>query len=360
MKRIVVSVSNDLVTDQRVAKICRTLHELDYEILLIGRKNYSPFVMNRDYKTKRMRMLFNKGFLFYAELNIRLFFLLFFTKKDILFSNDLDTLLPNYLVSKIQGKELIFDSHELFSEIPELTNRKFVKSVWHRLEKWMLPKLKKVITVSDSIKKHYQDLYKIQVTVVRNLPDLQEINQNPFPFSIKGKTVIVYQGAINVGRGLELMIDTMKLLENHLLVIIGTGDIIYVLEAKVLNEKLENSVKFMGKILPEDLKRLTSNADIGISLEEDLGLNYRYALPNKLFDYIHAEVPVIASDLPEIKKIVEKYKIGSILKNRTPEELAELILSMDKGNYLKALKTAKKELNWNTEKEKLISIFKHL
>ncbi|MEQ6125371.1 glycosyltransferase [Pseudotenacibaculum sp. MALMAid0570] len=356
MKRIVVSVSNDLVTDQRVAKICRTLHELDYEILLIGRKNYSPFVVNRDYKTKRMRMLFNKGFLFYAELNIRLFFLLFFTKKDILFSNDLDTLLPNYLVSKIQGKELIFDSHELFSEIPELTNRKFVKSVWHRLEKWMLPKLKKVITVSDSIKKHYQDLYKIQVTVVRNLPDLQEINQNPFPFSIKGKTVIVYQGAINVGRGLELMIGTMKLLENHLLVIIGTGDIIDVLEAKVLNEKLENSVKFMGKILPEDLKRLTSNADIGISLEEDLGLNYRYALPNKVFDYIHAEIPVIASDLPEMKKLIQKYQVGEIIKERTSEELAKLIEEVAQKDYTKALSVAKQELNWSREKVKLIKL----
>lgn len=356
LKRIVVSVSNDLVTDQRVAKICRTLSELDYEILLVGRKNYSPYVLNRTYKTKRMRMLFNRGFLFYAELNIRLFFLLLFTKKDILFSNDLDTLLPNYLVSKIQGKELIFDSHELFSEIPELTHRKFVKSVWQRLEKWILPKLQRVITVSDSIKKHYEDLYNIHVTVIRNLPITQATDQVSFPFSTKGKTVIIYQGSVNIGRGLELMVETMKLLENHLLVIVGVGDITESLETKVLSSGLEDKVKFTGKILPKDLKHLTPNANIGISLEEDLGLNYRYALPNKIFDYIHAEIPVIVSNLPEMNKLASFYQIGEIINERTPEELARLILKVAKKDYSKALKSAKKELNWSLEKTKLIAL----
>lgn len=356
MKRIVVSVSNDLVTDQRVAKICRTLSELDYEILLVGRKNYSPYVLNRTYKTKRMRMLFNRGFLFYAELNTRLFFLLLFTKKDILFSNDLDTLLPNYLVSKLQGKELIFDSHELFSEIPELTNRKFVKSVWQRLERWILPKLQKVITVSDSIKKHYEDLHNIEVTVVRNLPITQPINPTPFPFSTKGKTVIIYQGSVNVGRGLELMVDTMKLLQDHLLVVVGVGDITDLLEAKVLNSKLEDKVKFLGKVLPKDLKHLTSNADLGISLEEDLGLNYRYALPNKIFDYIHAEIPVIASNLPEMKKLVETYQVGEIITDRNSEELVKLINKVTQKDYKAALTSAKKELNWDKEKMKLIEL----
>ncbi len=356
LKRIVVSVSNDLVTDQRVAKICRTLSELDYEILLIGRKNYSPYVLNRTYKTKRMVMLFNRGFLFYAELNIRLFFLLLFTKKDILFSNDLDTLLPNYLVSKIQGKELIFDSHELFSEIPELTHRKFVKSVWQRLEKWILPKLQKVITVSDSIKEHYENLYNIHVTVVRNLPITQTTDQVSFPFSTKGKTVIIYQGSVNIGRGLELMVETMKLLENHLLVIVGVGDITESLETKVLSSGLEDKVKFMGKILPKDLKHLTPNANIGISLEEDLGLNYRYALPNKVFDYIHAEIPVIVSNLPEMNKLVSSYQIGEIINNRTPEELAKVISEVAKKDYSEALKSAKKELNWSLEKTKLIAL----
>lgn len=356
MKRIVVSVSNDLVTDQRVSKICRTLKEAGYEILLIGRKNYSQHTLNRDYKTKRMRMVFNRGFLFYAELNLRLFFVLLFTKKDVLFSNDLDTLLPNFFVSKIQGKELIFDSHELFSEIPELENRKLVKSFWLRIERWILPKLKKVITVSDSIKDHYENLYKIDVSVVRNLPFNRKFTKKPFSFSTKNKKVMLYQGSVNIGRGLELMIETVKLLEDYMLVIVGSGDIIDDLEQKVLTEGLENKVKFTGKILPKDLKNLTPNANIGLSLEEDMGLNYRYSLPNKIFDYIHAGVPVIVSDLPEMKKLVEKYKVGQVLLQRTPESLAKLIKEVEQNDYVSSLENTSKELNWNQEKGKLIEL----
>jgi glycosyltransferase involved in cell wall biosynthesis len=152
----------------------------------------------------------------------------------------------------------------------------------------------------------------------------------------------------------------MSLLEDYILVIIGDGDITIDLKKRVIDKELNHTVFFLGKIAPSDLKKITPHATLGVSLEEDLGLNYRYALPNKVFDYIHAEVPIIVSDLPEMKKVVEKYKIGNILKNRTPEELAKRILSMDKTSYFNALEIAKKELNWNTEKEKLISIFKHL
>jgi glycosyltransferase involved in cell wall biosynthesis len=303
-----------------------------------------------------MRMLFNNGFLFYAELNIRLFFVLLFTKKDLLFSNDLDTLLPNYLVSKIQGKKLIFDSHELFSEIPELENRKFVKSFWLGIENRILPKLKKVITVSDSIKKHYEEKYKIKVAVVRNLPKAQEVKPKKFSFATKGKKVLLYQGSVNVGRGLELMIETIPLLDNYLLVIVGTGDILDDLEQTVLMKGLENKVKFTGKVLPKDLKHLTPNATIGLSLEEDMGLNYRYALPNKIFDYIQAEIPVIVSNLPEMKKLVELYQVGQVLDQRTPESLAEMILKVASKDYLNNLKKAKENLNWDREKGQLIKL----
>ena len=360
MKRIIVSVSNDLITDQRVTKICNTFLNQGYDILLIGRKNYSKFPVNRDYKTKRLSLLFNKGFLFYAEFNFRLFFLLLFSKKNILYANDVDTLLPNYLVSKIQNKKLIFDSHELFSEIPELVNRKFVKNFWLRIENRIIPKLKTIITVSDSIKEHYKSKYNVEPITVRNFPELKDIASIPFDFSIKNKKVILYQGSVNIGRGLELMIETMKVLDQYLLVIIGSGDIIEILERKVLDEGLENKVKFLGEIQPEKLKTLTPNATIGISLEEGLGLNYKYALPNKIFDYIHAEAPIIVSNLPEMKKIVEHFKVGEILMTRTSNDLANLIQEVSSKNYKEALILAKKELNWDREQEVLINLIKNI
>ena len=356
MKRIIVTVSNDLVTDQRVHKMCCTLIEMGYDLLLIGRKHGSQETLYRDYATKRISMLFHRGFLFYAELNLRLFFLLFFTKKEMLFSNDLDTLIPNYFVAKLQRKELIFDSHELFSEIPELKHRKLIKQFWLTIERWILPKLTKVITVSDAIKKHYKNLYGIEAVVIRNLPLEKSVHQQSFPFPTENKNIILYQGAVNIGRGIELMIETIKLLDNCVLVIIGTGDIIEVLKQKVSSQTLENKVRFMGKVLPKDLKQFTPNATIGLSLEEDIGLNYRYALPNKLFDYIQAEVPVIVADLPEMKKLVETYQVGEILWERSPKSLAKLILKVISNNYTIALQKAKRELTWTKEKDKLIRL----
>ena len=360
LKRVIVSVTNDLVTDQRVGKTCAVLTEMGFKVLLVGRKLKKSNSIQREYEVKRFRLLFNKGFLFYAEYNLRLFFFLLFSKKDLLFSNDLDTLVPNYLIRKIQKKKLIFDSHELFSEIPELENRKRVKNFWLAIEKKIIPKLKNIITVSNSIKEHYQSLYGVNVSVVRNIPENKKVIQTPFDFDTHGKKIILYQGSVNVGRGLELMIDTMHLLEDYILVIIGDGDISTKLIEKVNTLDLKNCVKFLGRINPDELKNLTPNATVGMSLEEDLGLNYRYALPNKLFDYIHAEVPMIVSNLPEMKAIIKKYAIGEVLIDRTPISLASTIKTMAAKNYKKELIEAKKQLNWALEKEKLISIISPL
>jgi glycosyltransferase involved in cell wall biosynthesis len=360
LKRILISVTNDLTTDQRVEKTCEVLSEIGYDVLLVGRKLKKSLPIQRNYKTIRFRLLFNKGFLFYAEFNIRLFIFLLFTKKDLLFSNDLDTLLPNYIIGKLQNKKLVFDSHELFSEIPELVNKQQVKNVWLFLEKTIIPKLQNVITVSDSIKNHYHNLYGISAIVIRNIPKIKKISQRNFEIDAKGKKVILYQGSVNIGRGIELMIDTMTLLDEYLFIVIGDGDILEQLNEKVSNLSLHNKVKFLGKKTPEELKELTPNATIGMSLEEDLGLNYRYALPNKIFDYLHANVPVIVADLPEMRSLIKKHPIGEILIERTPKTLAETIINMTNISYEKELKTAKKELNWSKEKEKLISIFSKL
>ncbi|MFY0603694.1 MAG: glycosyltransferase [Flavobacteriaceae bacterium] len=360
MKRAIVSVTNDLCTDQRVAKTCSTLLALNYDVILIGRKLKNSLPISREYKTKRFKLLFNTSFLFYAEYNIRLFFFLLFNKKTLLISNDLDTLLANYLVSRLQKKELVYDSHELFTEIPELVTKPFIKRCWSFIEKVMLPKLNHVIVVSESIAGFYKKKYGISPHVIRNLPQTSEIELGEFTFDPKDKKVILYQGAINIGRGLELMIDTMPLLDDFIFVMVGDGDILKELKKKVISKRLESNVFFMKKIAPEKLKTITPLADIGISIEEDLGLNYRYALPNKLFDYIHAEIPVITSNLPEMSRITTHYKIGEVVNQRTPKSMANVVLSIDKKNYLEALKKAKKELQWHIEREKLIHIFKHL
>jgi len=360
LKRIIVSVTNDLTTDQRVEKVCNTLHKNGFEILLIGRKLKTSLPIERNYKTKRFSLFFNTGFLFYAEYTFRLFFYLFFLKKDLLLANDLDTLLANYLISKLQRKKIILDCHELFPEIPELVHRKNVKNVWLFLEKKLVPKVEKKYTVCDSIANYYQEKYQTHFEVFKNLPRKKEIEKGVFPFDTKSKKIILYQGAINVGRGLELMIDTMKHIDNHLFIIVGNGDIFQQLHKKVRLEKLEEKVHFLGKMSPESLHKMTPLADLGISLEEDLGLNYRFALPNKIFDYIQAEIPILVSDLPEMKQVVLDYKVGEIATNRNTKELAIQIQTILEKDFSNQLIKAKKILVWENQEEKILQFFKEL
>lgn len=370
MKRAIVSVINDLSTDQRVHKVCKTLHKLGFEVTLIGRKQKTSLdLIKRDYATKRMVLLFEKGPLFYAEFHIRLFLYLLFNKATVLVANDLDTLLPNYLISKFLGSKLVYDSHELFCEVPELQMNPKKKQIWKGIEKWIFPKLKYVFTVNDSIANIYKEEYKVPVIVVRNMPQLA--NQKKVkPVSKKelgiplNKKIILLQGAgINMDRGAEEAVQAMQYVNNAHLLIIGAGDVIPQLIQMTEDLKLSDKVSFIPKVPFEKLIQFTHHADLGLTLDKDTNINYKYSLPNKLFDYIHGGVPVLTSDLVEIKKIVKHYDLGDCIENHDPKHIAEKINSLfsDEGrlqSWEKNTLAIANSLNWEHEELKLISVYK--
>ena len=366
MRKVYIIVINDLVTDQRAHRVAQTLHECGVSVILIGRRfNNSQDVDDREYKTKRFRFLFNRGFLFYSCFNIRLFIRLLLGKKGILVSNDLDTLPACWLASKIRKVPLIYDSHEYFTEVPELAGRKFVRNCWLRIEKMLVPGLKYAYTVSEPIAEEYSKAYNVNFRVIRNLPyRLQHPVRLPdLPLCDPARTII-YQGSLNPGRGLESMILAMKNLEKYSFLIFGDGPFRGNLEKLVRDNNLTDRVQIMGRIPFNELQSYTGQASLGISLEENLGKNYYYSLPNKLFDYIQAGIPVLVTGLPEMKKIVEKYNIGMITDSHNPEALARTIETMMNDEekrmiWKKNLIIAAKELCWENEKEKLLEIYRH-
>jgi len=369
MKKAIVSVINDLSTDQRVHKVCSSLHAMGYEVTLVGRKQRTSLpLLERAYKTKRMFLLFEKGPLFYLEYQKRLFWYLLFHKADVLVANDLDTLLPNFLISKIKGASLVYDSHELFCEVPELHSNPVKRNIWKRLERWIFPKLKHVFTVNDSIAKIYSEEYNVPVNVLRNIPLLS--NQQRLKVVSKkelgipeGKKIVLLQGAgINIDRGAEEAVEAMQYVDNAVLLIVGTGDVIGLLHKMVNDLKLQEKVVFVGKVPFEKLLQFTHHADLGLTLDKDTNINYKFSLPNKLFDYIHAGVPVLASGLVEIKSIVEGYNIGDCILNHDPKHIASKVSHIinDESMLLewkKNCKIAAAKLNWENEEKQLIAVY---
>ena len=360
-RKIIISVTNDLVTDQRIHKVCSTLSDAAYEVMLVGRKlKHSPAV-TREYSTHRMRLLFNRSFFFYAEYNIRLFFYLLFSNVDVLLANDTDTLPANYLVSRIRRKPLVFDAHELFPEVPEVVNRRFVKAFWTKIEDWIFPHLKYSYTVCYSIANYYNTRYQMNMQVVRNIPYSSSCIATARPrIESQGKHVLLYQGAVNVGRGIEWIIDAMPYLDDYVFYIAGDGDVMQEMKERVAGNNVQDRVFFLGRLPFEALSEYTACADIGVSLLENRGLSYYYSLPNRIFDFIRHHVPVLATDFPEIRQIIAAYGIGELIDRYDPEYLASAVRGMiAKGKNEDGFIAANKELAWENEAKILLLLIKH-
>lgn len=366
-KKAILSVTNDLFTDPRVDKTSNTLLSMGFDVLLVGRcYRNSPVLEPRAYQTKRLHLFFRKGAFFYAEFNLRLFFFLLFQKCDVLVANDLDTLLPNFLLSRWRKKKLVYDSHEYFCGILEIKNRPFVRNTWHSIEKFCFPKLKHVITVSQSIANQYEIEYGVKVKVVRNIPvgvkSLITESRNSLEIP-ENRTVLILQGnAIHRDRGGEELIEAMPLLTNVFLLVVGNGDVIPYLKQRTKELHIMENVKFVDRVSSETLFNYTYLADIGIAFDKDVSMNHYFSLPNKIFDYIKAETPYLCSNLPERKFITERYNVGLVLDDINPQTIANAIQSLiDDPNYYQQLKDncrkAAIDLTWENEEKGLKEIY---
>ncbi len=365
--RVIVCVTTDLVTDQRVNKVCASLLANNFEIVLVGRELKKSLPMpTREYPVYRFKLPFEKGPLFYATYNIRLFFFLLFSKASIIVANDLDTLLAVYIASKFKKAAIVYDNHEYYTGMPELVNRPKVKAVWKRIERFIFPKLTYIMTDNDSKRKLFEQEYNLPVVVVRNVPIYRptkasiEVNVS-IP---EGKKVLLYQGAgININRGAEELTKAMVFLDDSfLLCFVGSGDVIAELKKIVKENKLENKVLFTGKVPLEILQEYTRRADLGFTLDKPICENYIYSLPNKLFDYVHAGVPILANRLMEVEYMISKYDIGTFIDSYDPSHIASkikdifsdpLLLKRWKDNLPKAAK----EVNWQNEEKALLKLY---
>ncbi len=356
-KRIIATVTNDLSYDRRMIRICSALAADGYNVLLVGRKlPESIDLVEQPFSQHRIQCYFRKGILFYAEYNLRLFQFLLKQRFEIGNSTDADTLLAVGLVCKIKNKIHVHDAHEYFTQVPELVNRKLVQWVWSQIEHYFIPKVQLAYTVSQSIADVYSNSFKVNFAVIRNVPPLLKL---VMPETVT-ENKIIYQGALNKGRGLEALITAMQNI-NGTLEIVGDGDITNDLHQLTHQLKLENKVTFLGMVSPDKLADITIKAKVGVNLCENLGLNYYFALSNKGFDYIHAYLPAVTNNFPEYIKLNDQFETMCLTDcNANDISLAINKLLNDNAYYNKLRNNcliAREELNWQKESAKLKELY---
>ncbi len=360
-RKIIISTSNDISTDNRVNKVAVLLEDLGYEVEWIGREMKDSVELHRSYLVRRMKLWNSKGGFFYAEFQIRLFFELLFrcNRKSMLLSNDLDTLLPNFLISRFFGIPLVYDSHEYFCGVPEIQGR-WVQRIWRVVEGFIFPRLEHIWTVNDSIAELYFKDYGVRPKVFRNInpqPKIQPSSRTELGLPRDVKIAINQGSGMNIDRGLEEAVEAISGMEGWLLLLVGSGDAIPKLQTLVRQKGLNEKVRFIPRVSYSELLQYTKVADVGLSLDKDTNINYCYSLPNKLFDYIHCNLPIVSSKVVEVMKIVENYGIGQTVDPENLPALREALHEVSLKSYESNLKMAQRELNWEKEQELLKAFY---
>lgn len=361
---IICTVTNDLTYDQRMIRICSSLAKAGYDVCLVGRqlRNSKP-LQERPYRQKRLRCWFNKGKLFYMEFNLRLFFWLLFSKWQVVCSIDLDSILAGFYASRWRRRHCVYDAHEYFTEVPEVVNRPRTKRVWEWVARRTIPRIKYAYTVCQSLAEIFERNYGTTFEVIRNVPFAD--TAATLPATANTRFTLLYQGALNDGRGLEELIDAMPRLPDVELWLAGEGDLSQALRHKAQQSTAAARIRFLGYVLPEQLRQLTLQIDAGVNLLQNKGLNYYYSLANKFFDYIQAEKPSINMDFPEYRSIVQEHKVALLVPDLAVDTLVTAIkqLAEDKALYAELqaqCRVARQVYTWEQEEKKLLRFYERV
>jgi len=358
--KLYFTVTTDLTYDQRMIRICTSLAQAGYEVVLTGRKTRASIpLLAQPFMQKRIHCLFEKGKLFYFEYNTRLFFYLLFKKMDCICAIDLDTILPCYFISGIKKIPRVYDAHELFCEMKEIKTRPFIYKCWKKIERFTVPKFNNGYTVNRPVADQFMNMYGVQYEIIRNISLLRNIPDLP-----KNEKFILYQGAVNEGRSFETLIPAMKKV-NSRLIICGDGNFMQQASDLVKKYNLQDKVIFKGKVPPDELRQISQQAYFGITLFDDKGLSNYYSLANRFFDYLHAGIPQLCVDYPVYREINDQHKIALLVNDISSENLANQMNNLLNNEVLynvlqRNCILAREIYNWQHEEKKLIAFYDNL
>lgn len=289
-------------------------------------------------------------------------------RPDVVHAHDAPMLAPGLLAARLRGAKLVYDSHELATGVP------YRERLWGlfvaALERIALPRCAAVITVSDGIAKRLQCLYGLRQrpVVVRNVPDVEAAADGVAglreQLGINSAALVLHQGALAPGRGCEALVEAVSRLPGTHLLFLGDPWPTYggVVEELARDAGIGHRVHFRPSVPVHDLLRYTREADVGVSLLSDDCDNHRLALPNKVFEYIAAGVPVVVSDLPELRRLVAEEQIGwlAVSVDGLADALRFALTHASDPDVRARLLRARERLTWQSESRALVAVYSAL
>lgn len=377
-KKVVMVVSNPCTNDSRVLKEAQTLAENGYEVIIYAVKtgNTSAREKVQGFTIKRIPVagyaLIQKRFwrnLWYWPVA---FIQLIGEKADVYHAHDADTLGISYLASRFAKTKLVYDFHEYWRKKTTYSKHP-LKVFWERkiqgleylyVENALSPIANGLITVNQSLADEFiKDVGVDTVVILKNTPHYTEVDpqwkslirqQLGLNNSVK---IVLYLGSLSKGRGIETLLKVSKAMSNdYAFVFIGYGHLTELVCQESLNHK---NVFYIPAVAPSEVISWASGADVGISPIQNISWSYYYSSPNKVFEYIMAEVPVICSNFPEMRDLITTYSCGELLQDNSIEEFVNKIrlITEDKEKYMKGVLLAKQQENWEAQTPKLLALY---
>lgn len=398
-KRVTMFVWNDFTTDARVLRSCLALQEEGYQVLLVSllgkqeriEKHVSGFEIIsvsaefKFYHVGIFLMLLILNWFIQPVIAISLMLVIFIIfktklrflirklililkmtyiglqkKTDVYHANDLNTLPQAIFCAKLKRKKLIFDSHEV-----NTSRSGYNSKIFKVIEKRLIYFPDCVIHENKTRAMHFKRIYGFYPEVIYNYPVFQDVKASPLHHQLglkETEPILLYQGGIQVGRGLDKLLEAVKEIRRGIVVFIGDGKLKSFLIQESERLGIQERVKFLPKVPLEELPKYTINAYLGFQLLNNTCFNHYSAASNKLFEYIMAGVPVIACSFPEIKKVILEEDVGILVESHNPKSIARGVnFLLDNPEYREYLSEnalqARFHYTWELEKKKLLLIY---
>lgn len=374
--RICMFLMTEFTHDARVTKEARSLIKQGHSVTVMALKDkHTPLVEKReDFHIQRVnvasRYVLPKGgvffFLKYLEFIIRTYLLVKNQNYDVYHAHDLETLPVAYMLAKKNNKPIVYDSHELYIDCVQ--HGRLQRQIWYHIEKTLAHRVNYTIHENPSRAKIYSERYQVPEPVAvmncqyLNLKD--KTNRFREELSISpDDAIVLYQGLVAPGRGVDVLLDMMNHLENTVLIIMGQGEYKSKLRNDLKQHPQKEKIFILDAVSWNVLAEYTASADIGVSALQNESPQHYYALSNKLFEFLSSGLPVVFSDFPEMRRVIINNNVGLVVDETNPQEIAAAIhkILSDKKLYSEMSRNAKRIIkqryNWEIEAQKLLAIY---